>query len=327
MNNSPTIYINPDAEGRITPHALLHSEGTIELIMDKRLFRTDYCLFHVATAGFWFGMGFKYGKFHIQRNENLLSIGPSFLKKLKSNDVILASWTLDTMTFLLGPVGFQGPSVTKSLKMKPNPTPLSLFIWARKQSLLPAEQFESESEFLSRIHSGLDLLQDKIDEMTNINAFWDIQYEGNRIIGRTPKKEVDLHSVIQALLSDHMFLSSVEVYSEYQTGVGNLDFLFTGVVKDKGIAKLCAEFKSAHSADLVKGLEYQLPTYMRNKKVEHGTYCILDFRGEWFDKPRIDDQMLTAELGRASSRANLPAVHPVKVHFFRLGKEDSASKL
>jgi hypothetical protein len=199
-------------------------------------------------------------------------------------------------------------------------------IHKRRQSLLPAEQFESESEFLLRIHSGLDLLQDKIDEMANINAFWDIRYEGNRIVERTPKKEVDLHPVIQALLSDYMFLSSIEVYSEYQTGVGNLDFLFTGIVKDKGIAKLCAEFKSAHSADLVKGLEYQLPTYMRNKKVEHGTYCVLDFRGEWFDKPRTDDRVLAAEMGRASSRAKLHAAHPIKVNFLRLGKEDSASK-
>ncbi len=123
-----------------------------------------------------------------------------------------------------------------------------------------------------------------------------------------------------------MFLSSIEVSTEYQTGVGNLDFMFMGSVKNKGVAKICAEFKNAHSKDLLHGLEYQLPAYMKNKNVEHGTYCILDFRGEGFDQPNVDEGFLSAELGRARTRANLPPIPPIKIHFLKLGKNKSASR-
>jgi hypothetical protein len=230
------------------------------------------------------------------------------------------------MNFLLGPIGFQGPSIFESAEIEPRPVPLSLFRWARQQGLIPVEQFESEYQFLSRVHQSLDSLQDKVDEMANPNVFWDFQYDGNRIVKRWPKKETDLHPIIQGLLSDQLFLSSIEVSAEYQTGVGKLDFVFMGSVRNKGIAKICAEFKSLHSKDLFHGLEYQLPAYMKNKKVEHGTYCILDFRGEWFDQPNVDNQTLTAELARARSRADLPSVPPIKIHYLKLGKIKSASR-
>ena len=158
--------------------------------------------------------------------------------------------------------------------------------------------------------------------MANPNVFWDFQYQGKRIVKRSPKKrESDLHPIIQGLLSDQMFLSSIELSAEYQTGVGNLDFMFTGSVRDKGIAKICAEFKNAHSKDLLHGLEYQLPAYMKNKNVEHGTYCILDFRGKWFNEPDVDKKSLSAELGRARTRGNLPRVPPIKNTFSQVRKK------
>jgi hypothetical protein len=279
LREFPEVHINPASDGRVTPSALLRSEGTIEFNVEREDFDHEMIIFHIATKDFWFNLGFKDGYLFMQRNEFVLKVKPSFLKKLPGNKVVLASWTMNWLNFLLGPIGFQGPSISKKLEIEPRPVPLSLFRWARQQSLIPVEQFDSENHFLSRVHLSLDLLQTKVDEMANPNVFWDVQYQGNKIVNRSPKKETDLHAIIQSLLSDQMFLSSIEVSTEYQTGVGNLDFMFMGSVKDKGISKICAEFKNSHSKDLLHGLEYQLPAYMKNKNVEHGTYCILDFRG------------------------------------------------
>jgi hypothetical protein len=326
LREYPEVYIHPAAEGRVTPLALLQSEGTIEFIVDAKYFDIKMPIFHIATEGFWFNLGFKDGYLFMQRNEFILRIPRSFLEQLPGNNVVLASWQMNYLNFLLGPVGFQGPSISEKLNIEHRPVPLSLFNWARKQSLIPVEQFESENNFLSRVHLSIDLLQNKINEMANPNIFWDFQYQGRKIVNRSPKKETDLHPIVQSLLSDQMFLSSIEVSTEYQTGVGNLDFMFIGSVKNKGLVKICAEFKNAHSDDLIHGLEYQLPAYMKNKKVENGTYCILDFRGKWFDKPDLDGESLQGKLGRAQARANLSPLHPIKIHFLDLGKIKSASK-
>jgi len=327
LRQFPEIYIHPSADGRLTPSALLHSEGTIEFNVEREYFDHEIILFHLATKDFWFNLGFKDGYLFMQRNEFELKVGPRFLEKLPRNKVVLAAWKMNWLNFLLGPIGFQGPSISKKLNIEPRPVPLSLFRWARQQSLIPVDQFDSENQFLSRVHSSLDLLQTKVNEMANPNIFWDFQYQGKKIVNRSPKKETDLHPIIQSLLSDQMFLSSIGLSTEYQTGVGNLDFMFIGNVKNKGITKICAEFKNAHSKDLLHGLEHQLPAYMKNRNVEHGTYCILDFRGKWFDQPNVDDALLTAKLGRARSRADLPPVPPIKIHYLKLGKRPSASKL
>lgn len=76
-----------------------------------------------------------------------------------------------------------------------------------------------------------------------------------------------------------MFIANIEVVPEYQTGVGNLDFMFLGHVKGEGSARLCAEFKNAHSKDIFNGFTTQLPLYMRNSGAEYGAYCVLSYKG------------------------------------------------
>lgn len=122
-------------------------------------------------------------------------------------------------------------------------------------------------------------------------------------------------------------MASIEIVPEYQTGVGNLDFMFVGIVKDRGIVKLCAEFKPAHSTDVFRGLEIQLPTYMRNKEVQYGAYCILGFKGQWFENPRdksLDD--LFHELQIARIRQQTPESKNIRVFMYDLSKPESASK-
>jgi hypothetical protein len=324
----PEVWIDPGAGGRLTPEALLRPTGSVDVDLGSRRFPSQkVCIFHIAGDDFWFNLGFLNGKLVFQRREYSLEMTESFFRKLKGNTTVIASWTFDSLILLLGPRGFVGPSIRKVLKIEPRPAPVSLIRWARTQSLMPTIEHETEADFVSRVHSGLSLLQDKIDAMHNRDIFWDIEYAGQRVVSRRPKKERDLHGAIQALLSDQFFLSSIDVIPEVHTGAGNLDFLFTGAVKGSGIAKVCAEFKLAHSASLYRGIESQLPAYMRAQNTDNGTYCVLDFRGEWFDDGPADEGDMNLQLAVCAKRGWPLRSHPIKVHRLYLGRSRRASEL
>jgi hypothetical protein len=93
----------------------------------------------------------------------------------------------------------------------------------------------------------------------SINGFWDVQYEEQKIVCRKPKREADIHPLIQMLLYDRDVLKALEVTPEYPTGGGRLDFLVSGRTTTGEIVRVCVEFKLAHASDLAHGLKTQLP--------------------------------------------------------------------
>ena len=118
--------------------------------------------------------------------------------------------------------------------------------------------------------------------------FWDVHYEGKKIKARIPKKEPLVHPLLHALLHDYCKGQGIEVIPEYQTGVGNADFLFLAPLASGDLGKVCCEVKLAHSKDALAGIETQLPAYMEDREISHGVYCVLWFRGDWFDDPDMD---------------------------------------
>ena len=311
----------------MTAEALLRPTGTVEVNLGSSRFPKErFCVFHVADGDFWFNLGFLDGRVVFQRCETTLRMSRSFFRRLPGNTTFIASWTLDRLILRLGPLGFDGPNISTSVAIPPRAAPPSLMKWARQQSLIPVVSYSTAADFVARVHSGLSLAQDKIDAMPNRNVFWDFEYSGRRIVARRPKKEADLHGAIHALLSDQFFLSSIEVLPEVRTGVGDLDFMFVGSVDGSGPCIVCAEFKLAHSADLYHGIERQLPAYMENQRTETGTYCILDFRGRWFDEPNIEDLAMHVKLATCAARGWPSRRNPIKLHHYRLGTEARASR-
>lgn len=322
----PYVYIAASAGGRLTPEALLRSQGTVEVRLFEKAFPADpRLIFRVAGEGFWFNLGFVNGRLVLQRSGHGVAISPRFFRKLPSNDCVLASWTPTQLTLLLGHIGMVGPSIREFVVTPPCLAPPSLLQWARRESLLPIVEYDSEGQFVERVHSGLAMIQDKIDETLTRQMFWDIQYDVNRIVRRTPKRETDIHGVIHALLSDQFFMSSIDILPEAATSAGRIDFLFTGVVRGKGLVKVCAEFKVRHSHDLVHGIENQLPAYMRAQHTRNGTYCILDFSGSWFESHRHQCVDPSTELARAARRGWPDLKYPIKIHHFSLADGVSAS--
>lgn len=120
---------------------------------------------------------------------------------------------------------------------------------------------------------------------------------------------------------------NIEVFPEHQTGVGNLDFLLVGDIENIGRCYFCIEIKLAHSQDLEHGLVEQLPSYMRSLRSRYGTYCVLNFKGNWFDKPKIkDNHRLDFYLHLLTKESNIPEVENIRIFIFDFAKELSASK-
>jgi len=166
--------------------------------------------------------------------------------------------------------------------------PNSLIKWARRKTIAPKTTYKSKVEFYEEVASSILSLEDKIANTDMFNAFWDIGYEGRKIVLKRPKKETDVAATIHGLLYDIGLAKNFEIIPEYKTGKGRLDFLISGIIKDR-FENVCIEFKHAHSDKLEEGLMVQLPEYMRNNACSFGIYCVLYFKGNLFSEPQKYD--------------------------------------
>jgi hypothetical protein len=323
----PLIHISSQFEGRLTELGLLNAQGTFQVSVSPKIFQIEGCFFQVAAEDFFFALGVRDNCIFFQRNDATLCIShEKAIPGLSDENMLVASWGAHGLTLMIGGLGATGFPIGEEVKANILPPPPSLIKWARLRSLIPVTTFDSENHFLSRVHSSLTSLEQKFLGMHSPSVFWDIAYEGNRIVSRRPKHEQDLHPIVAAVLSDQMMLSSIDVLPEVTLRSGRLDFLFLGAINNQGIGQCMVEFKNAHSTDLIHGLEHQLPEYMRAKGVAHGAYCVFDFRGEWFDLPLTSPSDMLIEMDLALRRACLPPKSTIKFYFYRLGKARASSR-
>lgn len=91
------------------------------------------------------------------------------------------------------------------------------------------------------------------------------------------------------MLCDVAIAKNFEISPQYPLGGGELDFLISGHLKTGEFANVCVEFKHAHSPKLRDGLVKQLPAYMQTKGCDFGIYCVMFFKGKYFEKPKKFD--------------------------------------
>jgi len=321
----PTIEMCPGTKGFIVPSDLLTSEAT--LVLDGQLseFQNEGVIFKVEDNNFMFSFFVRNYSLVLRRNESVTVLPLKELHPSLEYVKVITMWSFDELYLGCGEKEHVTEVKTNTVPVAP---PQSLVKWARMQGLIPTMEYTSEEEFRAKVYTCLASIQDKINKMRSINVFWDIEYSGKKIITRRPKNERDIHPIIQCMLCDQMLLASIEVIPEYKTAVGNMDFLFLGTLKNKGRCKLCAEFKHAHSKDIYNGLEKQLPAYMRSCDSTYGAYCVLGFKGEWFDEPK---EMSLFHLNLILQSRYFMPVDPIqkniRVLLYDLSKPASASKL
>lgn len=239
-------------------------------------------------------------------------------------------WSPTELTIMVG--DRSGSSRRISVQTPPTFPPHSLHEWARRQSLIPTVTYESPVKVYETVIDQLQQLQKKIVDTNAINGFWDLQYNGNKVVLRKPKKETDIHPQIRLLLYDFELLKNMQVAPEYPIGSGRLDFLISGNVSGSGVVNVCLEFKVAHAADLAHGIEKQLPEYMARRATDFGVFGVLSFGDEYpantsqFQIPNIkgEDHTLDFILPIAASHTGLPYLRSL---IFDLSKRDPPSRL
>lgn len=160
--------------------------------------------------------------------------------------------------------------------------------------------YNSEFEFFTRAISIISDLQSKIHQTSNVNEFWNITKKGHKIISRTPKDEVDIQSALLRMMADQVKLAGITVTQEVDTGNGRIDYIFSAYIENQGTRSIAIEVKHAHSIECLDGLHKQLPSYMRNKRIQFGIYIVLWYKCDWFDKPSLSLNSLLIDLGGTS---------------------------
>lgn len=303
-------------KGVITPQDLLMSQGTFKFWTQGK--DSTGFIFEFINEEFCFTFGMQNQSFVIQRNE---TVSVLTLEEFNENKpmMVIVMWGFDSLWLICMQDDIKKEAVVGTTPCSP---PVSLIRWAKKNNLLPIEEYDNEEQLRNKVCSCLQSIQDKINEAGSFNSFWNLHKDKLQ----TPKKEIDVHQFLHCLLMDQMFISTIEVIPEHKTGIGNIDFSFIGKIKNNGFATICLEFKNAHSEDLKNGLVKQLPLYMKNKNAKYGFYCVLDYRGDWFDKPKIKNgQRIDMMLSNLANSTKDPIQRNIRILIFDLSKQKTAS--
>lgn len=272
------VDISPSYKGHVTPLDVLSTEGTVFFVTDISSIAGRGYMFVAHDLGFFFSLYVDRNSLFLERNGVSATLSVPDRYNTSGKIIVTAMWSA-THLYL----EWKGKEISAESDMETIPTAPTprLIEWARRENLLRSESYESEESFRQKVYACLQSITDKIHAAKAYKSFWNVMYDGNRELNREPKKETEIQPLIHCLLSDQMLLNGIELIPEYQTGSGNVDFVFAGNIKKLGIRKFCAEFKLAHSNDLANGLWHQLPEYMRVTGSTYGAYCVLTFGPQW----------------------------------------------
>jgi hypothetical protein len=249
---NPLFETTPQLKGILTLRDLLNNEATISFRVPSIKNLGQGFLFRLLHDEFIMNLSFGDNTIVFQRNETVSVLTLDDIPE-SGNIMFFIMWNFSELIIdcRYGPT--EKDSKISKVPTVPSTPPTSLIKWARKNNLLPIEEYLSEEEFRNKIHSCLQSIQDKISESRTYYPFWNILYKGKKIQSRTPKNEIEIHPLIQGLLSDQFLMSSIEIIPEFKGGSGDLDFLFIAKIKNQGFSYFCTEFKNAHSQKLEDG--------------------------------------------------------------------------
>jgi hypothetical protein len=324
----------------VTHRDLLRSSCRLAWFDDIEKLRNETGIFWLMASKPYhlFICGVENGILLLSRNNDISEMNDVNLKLRELPDgpcIVQIAWDVD---FIELDLRIGDPTKPNEFKIyterkytRPSSPPIELLRWVTKQNLIEKYEYSSEEEFRNKITAIIQGLQEKVNMSSNINEFWNISKRGNWIEKRLPKDETDIQSAIIRMISDQLALANILVSTEYDSGIGKVDMIFSAQVKELGICTIAMEIKNSHSNDLEDGVNIQLPLYMKSKKSKYGIYLVLWYKGDWFDNPNFDSMDLM--LFRLRSSYFLPKYHKTNARQFitieglDLTKKITASKV
>lgn len=320
----PIIRFSPKFQGYLSHLDLLKSEATLKCCLPKLPSGEETGFFLVKSKDFLFVLFYSDDSLILQRNNVVSKIS---LKDVTSDKELnlFALWTHSEIGIYVKVEDEK--NLRKSRVSTPPVTPPpELVKSARKKGLVPTIHYENVHEFRQRIHASIETISQRIGEADAYKSFWNFVYEGRRVKQRLPKREPEVQPLLKCFLSDQMLMAGIEMIPEAHSGAGDVDFLLIGNVQNTGMEKICMEVKLAHSPDLEHGLFDQLPEYMRYHNAAYGIYCVLNYKGEWFNEPQFPTNELLLHLDQRRREMQVPEDDRIRVFEINLSKPPTASQ-
>ena len=127
-------------------------------------------------------------------------------------------------------------------------------------------------------------------------AFWDghrkIKHEDNEIkVPRSPKGETKIQPTLHVILDLALSPLGIHVIRESDEGIGSLDFRFSYTTKDRAPLTVGVEFKVAHHKEIKKGIQNQLPAYLKAIRSTSSVFVVMWFKdGKYFGDPKSHER-------------------------------------
>jgi hypothetical protein len=152
--------------------------------------------------------------------------------------------------------------------------PQRLVDWAREVHFIRRQAYQSVQELLSVVVESVHNTQALIRDGNLFPLFWDYPRASG---GAKPVPKVEPQSIriVWGRMQDESVRLGFDFSEEARAGTGKLDGKVVASLRQGGIAKIAIEGKNAHSADLLHGLQHQLPSYMADVRADHGIYLVL----------------------------------------------------
>lgn len=162
-------------------------------------------------------------------------------------------------------------------------------------SALSYEKIIDEECLLNAVLTAINhVLVHHIENRRWIDAFWDgartIKHEDQEIkVPRKPKNETRIQPTLHVVLDMALSPLGIQVIRESDEGAGSLDFRCL-LTTQKGIPlSVGLEFKLAHHKEVKKGINNQLPAYLKAIKSNSGIFSVMWFKdgeGKIFNEPK-----------------------------------------
>lgn len=322
-----SITITDSINGYLTNSDLLKSEATIRFETNRQTLNIGGIIFSVLDENFNFSLEVNNMQIYLKRNGNVCVFDANRFDFATHGDtfVIFCLWSPTKLQIYLREQTGKPDAylLEESLDIDYFETPYRIIKEAFKQSLIPRQEYETVELFRQQCYEVLQKIQEKINQHPSKDIFWNVIKKGKKIIEKRPKDETDLHSAIYHMIFDAAITANIEVIPEYTTGVGNVDFVFLGQIKNHINAKMCIEFKRAHASDLEHGLKIQLPAYMKNINAEYAAFGVFSFKGDLFNEPKETLHELALKLGKWQD----PISNKIRIFTYDLSHPKSASKI
>ena len=313
-NYTPIIKFSPNFRGALVVSDLLSVEGTIHFKTKlKDLLFGNEVYFEIYDNDFYFSLILKPGKLILKRNKHEIALDISQVPKELDEVRIIAIWGYEKLYLMCG----NGSKfVSAQIQTQITFPSKAMIKWAKEQNLLSTDIYKSEDAFRARIYAILETVKEKIKKIDLQNAFWNIQYENNIDISRSPKGEKDIKRIVYAILFDQALIGNIEVVQDYNTQEGIIDFVMIGQVKNIGSSKVAIDFDEFCNKETQYILIKELAGCLEKADISYAAICLLWFKGEWYNEPKEYEDFDSADFNAKLLLRNLDYQSRNKLRIF-----------